>query len=313
MRASFLILPLLGPIGALASAPPVGAQASGAQSGTDGGAEGTRVVRRSEPPITTLTDDPVVVDMEHSTGHPSVEVWVHGEGPFRFVVDTCAGGHGRVDDRLVELLGLETVGTVMMGDGTGENQREGQLVRVEALQVGDASFEGLTMLARAEADNGGRIADGILGFGLFEELLVTLDYKESKLRMRHGKLDAEAEHVVPFQAPDGVPSIDIRIGDTEMRAHVDSGNMGSLTLPGHYKESLELAAEPEPAGRAQTLFNDFEMWRAPLAQPLVLAGHERSGTEASFVDIFRTPNLGYAVLSSYAMTFDQKNGLVAFE
>lgn len=250
--------------------------------------------------------------MEHRTGHPVVEVWVHGEGPFQFVLDTCAGGHGRIDNRLAERLGLEDAGVVRMGDGTGVNEREGRLVRVEALTVGDAAFEGLTMLVRNEEDLGGKLARGILGYGLFEQLLLTLDYPESKLRLSNGNLSDEDPHTVPVFTTMGVPEIDIRIGSESMRAHVDSGNMGGLTLPGHYKDTLELAGELVSAGRGQTLLNDFEVLSAPLANPLVLGTHRLDKTKASFIEIFRSANLGYSVLSEFALSFDQRSGRASF-
>jgi len=276
--------------------------------------EPTRDQAWSEIPFaTTLETEVVEVGMEHRSGHVLVDVWIHAEGPYQFVLDTCAGGHGCIDASLAEELGLEQIGRVATGDGTGENGSFADLVRVEALQVGDAAFEGLRMVITPEAVSGqASLGRGILGIGLFRELMLTLDYGKSKVRITDASLDSKAPNVVPLYQGSGVPEIDIQIGETSMRAHVDSGNMGGLLLPGSYKETLELGGELRSAGQGQTIANNFEMWAAPLAESLAFAGHELVETDASFADIFRTANLGYGVLSRYELTIDSKNSLAAF-
>ncbi|MFT5049306.1 MAG: hypothetical protein ACI8QZ_000698, partial [Chlamydiales bacterium] len=225
------------------------------------------------PFAVTLESELVEVDMDHTSGHVLVDVWVHAEGPFRFVLDTCAGGYGYIDASLVEELGLTQTGTVVAGDGTGKNAASTGIVSVEFLELKGAAFEGMTMIITPAAVGGrSSLGRGILGIGLFKELLLTLDYGGSKVRVTRASLDPEGPHVAPLYQGYGLPEVDIQIGSSTMRAHIDSGNMGKLLLPGSLKDSFELEGELQDAGRGQTVANNFQMWAAPLAEPLRFAG-----------------------------------------
>ena len=57
------------------------------------------------------------------------EVFVNGEGSFRFVLDTGAQGGGQVDSTLAGKFGLEPVGEAQGSEATGRGTRSPKLFR----------------------------------------------------------------------------------------------------------------------------------------------------------------------------------------
>ncbi|TAH36873.1 MAG: PDZ domain-containing protein [Planctomycetota bacterium] len=263
-------------------------------------------------PRTSLAQEVVRVPMSHETRMPVIEAKVNGQGPYRFILDTGAGAHGRLDRDLVAELKLEPVGEAQASDGTGVNTRSARLVGVDCVEVGGARFEGLTFL---EGDYATRIpvgepVVGILGYGLFAGLLWTVDYPGNAVELRRGELAAGAEHVLAYDDARGIATVPIRLGEHELRAHVDSGNMGGFMLPSEWMGKLRLAGPPVIRGSARTTNNEFQIRSAALEDALQFAGHSFQPAAADFAELFRVANLGYEVLKPFALTFDPKNRLL---
>lgn len=245
----------------------------------------------------------------------TVEVRVNGQGPFRFELDTGAPGGGVISKALAEKLRLPKVGKVEIGDPSGKNRREVDVVRIGTLTVGDLTLHKI----RAEVDDFERRppeekVDGVLGIGLFEELLLTLDYPRKRLRIERGALAAEGPGIVPFDNADGIPTLRMRIGDQEIETHVDSGNMAAeIVLPASLIGKIPLAAEPVVVGKARTAFNEFEIRQAPLAATVVIGGLEVPNPRVDFVDLFPFANLGHRFLRQFAVTIDQKAHRIRFQ
>jgi predicted aspartyl protease len=266
---------------------------------------------------TTTLAAPVDIEMPLAGAHIVVDgVFVNGEGPFRFLIDTGGMGAGRIDTTLVEKLGLEPSGEIQAGDGTGRGGPVMPLFELETLKLGDLSFEQVTVASR---DYNGRARairghiDGILGFGLFREYLLTLDYPNGRLRVTRGELPepggAGSGHIVATDAASPhMPSIPIRIGEQETHAHVDTGSMGGLTIPATLVEKLELVDEPKVVGQARTVSGAFDISEATFAGSVELAGHTIDGPTLTFAEVIRHANLGSRVLQDFALTFDQASG-----
>jgi hypothetical protein len=151
--------------------------------------------------------------------------------------------------------------------------------------------------------------DGILGFELFRDSLLVLDYPRGDLRIELGALPpADGRDIIDFRADRGVPMIDLDVAGTTVPADVDSGSMGWLMLPDSVVDGLPLAGEARVVGRASTSFNEFEIRAAPLDGVLRVGRHELSDPQIEFSDIFPHGNVGGQFLSQFEVTFDQKNG-----
>lgn len=250
-------------------------------------------------------------------GEVLVEVRVNGKGPYRFALDTGAAGGGRIGAELAKTLGLPVVGKVRIGDPSGKNPQEAEIVRASALAIGGTTFHDVDLLSRSfpASDAPERELDGILGIGLFQELLLTLDYPGARVRIEKGELPPPAadQEVVDYDGRRGVPNVALKVGDVELRADVDSGNMrGEIVLPASYIGKVPLEKEPEVAGHGRTSFNSFEIKRAPLKGTVRVGSQTVEHPMIDFVEIFPQANLGGAFLRRFAVAIDGKNHRIRF-
>jgi hypothetical protein len=241
---------------------------------------------------------------------PTVEVMVNNQGPFIFEIDTGAGGGARIDASLKERLKLNPVGQAIAGDPSGKNNRTVDLFKLDAVSLAATQFHDV----EASVGNYNRMpnmphVDGVLGFGLFEEYLLTLDYPGKRLHLEKGTLpQANGADVLGYEMDNGIPSIEIEVGGLKVNAHIDSGNMrGGFTLPASLVEKLTLAAPPKVVGRGRTTSNEFEIKEATLKGNLRWGRYEFNEPTLTFIDIFKIGNIGSRVLREFALTFDQKN------
>jgi hypothetical protein len=239
-----------------------------------------------------------------------LEVRVDGKGPYRFALDTGAARGGRIDAKLAKTLGLPVMGRAMTGDGSGKNRQDSEIVQAHTLTLAGASFHDVELLARDFQFGPGAAFDGVLGIGLFKELLLTLDYPARRVRIETGELPAAEGHpeILDFTDPHGVPEIALKIGDVELRADVDSGNTkGEVVLPASYIGKVPLEKDPVVVGHGRTGFNEFEIKQAPLKGGLRIAGQTVENIRVDFIDIFPHANLGATFLRRFVVTIDGKN------
>ena len=244
------------------------------------------------------------------------DVWVNGEGPLRFMLDTGAMGAGRVDSSLVERLGLVATGSVQAGDGGGRRGPMMESYELESLQLGPLRAEGVRVLARDYNQFGaaarGRI-DGILGIDLFEELLLTIDYAASVLRLERGELPEIDERETLALIPESpIPSVRVTLAGESYDAYIDTGAMGAVIVPSTLETSLPLDGEPRVVGQARTVSGAFEIRSTTLDASLGLGRHRVYRPELILAGAMNQVVLGSGFLSDYALTLDQRNERVRF-
>ena len=268
-------------------------------------------LRHPEAPERTLVPEAgAEVEMSRSDHLPAVSVMINGKGPFRFAIDTGGGGTVSVDSAVAVALGLEPIGQVRAGDPSGRNSVVLDLVRLESLTIGGARFEGLDASVRAgRLRRMGQAVDGILGFGLFQDCLLTLDYPANLLRIDRGELPAaNGKDVLAFTRRHGIPSVRLQVDSIWVEADVDAGASGGFMLPASLESKLSLVSPSRVVGHARTIGNEFEIRAADLKGSVRLGGFEFQGATVGFQPIFPTANVGSRVLRDFRVTFDQKNG-----
>ena len=245
---------------------------------------------------------------------PAVHVMVNGQGPFLFGIDTGGQGSARIDSALAARLHLPVVGQVRAGDPSGRNARLMNLVKVDALEIGGARFEGISAAVRDYHERRvGQPIDGILGFGLFQKGLLTLDYPGARVRVEEGELPSpDGAEIVPCRMERGIPSIALTVGPLTVDADIDAGAMGGFMLPTSMIDQLTLAAPPKVVGKARTVSNEFEIQEARLDGTVKLGGYEFAAATLGFQPVMPMANVGSRVLRDFIVTFDQKNGRVRF-
>lgn len=236
-------------------------------------------------------------------------VMVNGKGPFRFLLDTGAEGAGRVDRALVAKLGLESLGGASTVGILGE-EREMSEHHLDSLAIGGLSFKGVRVLSRdynKERPRGLRPIDGILGFHLFRDYLLTVHYAARTVSVARGELPpADGKNILAIVSDDEDPEVEIRFGDKVTTALLDTGAMNTLALPASFAEGLEWAGEPKAGGgggqgsmRRGTLRGVLHIGAAEFADPMTIVAE-------------RLPqaNVGVRLFASLVVTFDQKNARV---
>src|SRR5437868_2160061 len=190
---------------------------------------------------------------------PVIEVKLNGQGPFAFTIDTGAGMQADIDTSIAAQLKLQPNGKVLNGDPSGENDREVDTARIESIAFGGAEFRNVTAVVRPQ-----RITrdypdvDGILGFALFTDYLLTLDYPAMQVRLSRGGLSPANRHdILNFEIENRIPVIELAIGKMRVRAHVDSGNfVAGFVLPEEIVEQLQVLSSPVTVGSARSKLFD---------------------------------------------------------
>lgn len=244
---------------------------------------------------------------------PAVEVTVNGEGPFIFAIDTGGGGQARVDSSLVERLKLKTVGQVQGGDGSGANTRSMDLVELDSLRLGGVEFKKVRAATRNYNTSPSLPhIDGILGFNLFAEYLLTLDFPGRRVRLERGELPrADGAEVLSFESARGIPVVELGVGAGRIKADIDTGNtVGGFVLPTALVEKLQTAGAPVVVGHARTITSDVEIKQVQLKDAIRLGRFEFAEPMVVYPALGDGGNIGSRVLREFSLTFDQQNGRV---
>jgi Aspartyl protease len=246
---------------------------------------------------------------------PIVEVQLNGQGPFAFMLDTGAGMQADIDTSVAQRLNLRSTGRVISGDPSGQNDRQLTTVTIDALTIGKADFRNVTALVRPQ-----RITkdypdvDGILGFALFTDYLLTLDYPAMQLKLSRGNLpNANRADILNFEIENRIPVIELAIGKLRVRAHVDSGNfVAGFILPEEIVEQLQLLSQPFVVGSARSVSNRIELKQVQLRDTIRIGNFDFPQPTVQFPALSDT-NVGFKVLRDFAVTFDQKNRRMKLE
>jgi hypothetical protein len=247
--------------------------------------------------------------MELKGGRPYVPVMVNGQGPFTFVLDTGTNGDVSVTQRLVEQLSLPRSGAKLADDGSGVNQRLVPAFHVDSVSVAGVEFKDL----RADQCPGFHNEfDGILGFTLFRDYLLTLDYPAQKVTLARGSLPpADGKEILALTILDKLPVLELSVGSRKVGVMLDSGGAG-LSLPAKFAEDLKFVTKPVVFARAETMLNMVEIKGAPLASDIHFGSYTLKKPFLAIDPSDPVGNFGAALLKNFAVTFDQNNKLVRF-
>lgn len=240
--------------------------------------------------------------------YPLLETFVDGHGPYRFILDTGAGV--TAISPAVQTASAELGGGLRIRDSSGRT-REALGWREVDLAIGEARFVGVSAavvdLAPLSAAIGHEI-DGIAGFPLFRDALLTLDYRRSEVRVRHGRLeppdgnDRLALHVDPL------PEIDVELGERPERVLVDSGSLETLAFS-EWPRHLSFRHGPIPIAASVSLHGGVRVEQVGrIATSLRIGRHEFAEPLVQSCGDGR--RLGTGTLRHFVITFDSAGGVI---
>src|SRR5215470_1556159 len=206
---------------------------------------------------------------------PVVDVKLNGQGPFAFMIDTGAGMQADIDPTVAERLRLPLSGRAINGDPSGQNDREVATATIVSLAIGQTEFRNVTAVVRPQRITKDYPAvDGILGFALFTDYLLTLDYPAMRMRLERGGLPAaNGADILNFEIENRIPIMDLTIGRIHVPAHVDSGNfVAGFILPEEIVEQLQLQSEAITVGGARSVTNRIQLKQVQLRDTIRLGG-----------------------------------------
>jgi predicted aspartyl protease len=268
---------------------------------------GTANAQRKAAAQKKLTID---LPMQFISGRPAVEVMVNGKGPFLFLIDTGADGLARADTSLVKKLNLPIIGKENNDDRSGNIQSVNQ-VRLDTITIGSISFQNVTAKSR-DYNTTPRI-DGILGFNLFSDYLLTLDYPNKKVRLEQGSLPKpNGKNILSFETPNGTPLVKIRFGKLSAKADIDSGDSEGISLPASLVNKMVLLSQPKIVGKGKSANSTFEIKEVNLREAFRIGSYEFPEPTVVYTEVFDNINLGSKILREFSFTFDQKNQRVRF-
>ena len=245
-------------------------------------------------------------------GKPYVMVTINGKGPFRFVIDTGTGGDALVTPELATELGLPTVGHATLSDPSGQGAKRAPIVQIDSLEVAGVKFTGIRAISHSFFAEAGT-CEGLLGFTLFRDYLLTLDFPDRLVTLSGGALAADGgKSVLPFRMPEGVPIAYLKVdGLQPVEAQLDSGG-GGLVLPEKLAAHLKYDVDPVVFASGRSVSARFEMKAAKLASDVKLGRYTFTHPVVEIHPAFPLVNFGSPPMQIFAITFDQKNLLVRF-
>jgi predicted aspartyl protease len=250
------------------------------------------------------------MDVVH--GKPYVMVTVNGKGPFRFVVDTGTGGQAIISPMLADQLELPVAGQARLVDPSGQGEQRAQILFIQSLNVAGVEFAGIKAI-RHKLSGEEDPCMGLLGFTLFRDYLLTLDYPNRNMILVRGALSSDGERfVLPFRMPDGVPIAPLRINGMRVDAQIDSGGSG-LTLPEQLASQLKFASPPAVYANAESLSTRFQLKEGRLGADIHVGRYTFASPLVEIHPAFPLVNMGASPMQNFAITFDQNKLLMRLE
>ena len=269
---------------------------------------------RRPPRKTSLESSQSVLQASLVSNFLVIEAQWDKHGPYHFIIDTGStttlvtpelakryGGRARGNQGPVRVLGAN--GQVKLLPP----------IMLKHVEVGAARFDGVPALVHDLADLSDHLGvriDGILGFPLFREMLLTLDYVHSEVILTpYGVPTAMPGVTIPFNNDQNTPLIPIQLGAESFIALVDSGSDTALSLntvglhPG-------FTFGPRPGALVATLSGDRLRMIGRLGQPLAIGAYVIENPIADVTD--ELSSVGGGLLRNFVVTFDQKRKQVTF-
>ncbi len=276
--------------------------------------------------------DPAEIPLDMVGGRPQVDVYINGEGPYPFVLDT-GSSLNVLDSGIARELGLEVIGEREIG-APGMPQIPAEIVTAGELAVGGIEVGGIEvgsievggigvggigveageLVTMDLAGMSGGLFLGVLRFSAFADRLATLDLSAARLILSSGSLDPDTDGVIAFDPEDGLIDVPVSVGGRQVTAHIDTGSPGAISIPAEIARDLTFLEAPVEAGQAKLVGGQGTVSKGRLRGDVVLGPVRLEDPEVMVLDLpVPKVNIGSRLLAEYLVRIDQRLGLLLFE
>jgi predicted aspartyl protease len=203
-------------------------------------------------PLLTRIGDDVSVPAEIVGHEMFVNVMVNGHGPFRVLVDTGCSVT-LISPELAAAVGAvvpdQIQDFVAARNGLGDTTNVAPVV-IESIELGSVRFENVPAAVSDSFDGlstiQGRRIDGALGFPLFRDLYVGLDFPNQRVLLgRQWPASAPAiQAALSVVERADVPFVQVQIQGKPIKVMIDTGSNHGLQLPAGLASSLQWEVVP---------------------------------------------------------------------
>jgi hypothetical protein len=252
-------------------------------------------------------------------GRPTVEMTINGAGPFDFVLDTGSPSL-LLDDTLAQALGLEVVGTQLIGAPGSAG------VEASIYGISSATLDGLPVpvtraigIDRKNMPGMKELGDrprGVMSFWLLGEGVSVLDMSTSTLELDPtASLDEDDPGTVGLVRKPGFPFpiFEIRLAGETLEAHIDTGSPDMFTLDSALIDRLALQGDVQEVGRARMVGREVVIRGSRLDGNAELGSLTIKNPEIRFIDRIPGVNVGSGLLREAIVSFDHRQELIKFE
>jgi hypothetical protein len=194
-----------------------------------------------------------------------------------------------------------------------------EAVTLKRLQLGDAQFERVPALVydfEELSSHLGLTIDGLIGFPVFRDTLLTLDYPRARLVVAPHPATPQAlpagggrASTIAFNNEQSTPFIPVQLGNESFIVLVDSGSDGALNL-NPVGLHPRFVFGPRTGTVVSSLAGDRHQQVGRLNQNLLLGTHL---IEQPIVDVTdQLSAIGGELLKHFAVTFDQRRNYATF-
>jgi hypothetical protein len=277
------------------------------------------VTLHREPPrpgSTTFGSSRVVLPAQILENHLVVTVKWDKYGPYRFLVDT-GSSVTLVTPEFAQRYPAKYASTPDMPQ-VPVRSADGRTVVLPAavvgrIELGQAKFAYVPVLiydCSALSSLLGVRIDGVLGFPLFRETQLTLDYPRSQVVLQPAMAPPPSSgSTIAFDDADRSPLITVHLAGRGFAARIDSGLNEALSLnPSGL--AVKFAYGPTEGPTVSTLTGDHTEQIGRLAADLVIGDYAVPRPEVEIVDGLSA--IGGGILKYFTVTFDQERGQVTF-
>jgi hypothetical protein len=270
----------------------------------------------SRPGSTKLDSPLVIVPAATLSNYLVVQTKWDKRGPYHFLIDTGASVtlvSPELAKRYVAKNAPPTATPlVRVKSATGETALLTSTT-LRRIDLGGARFENVQALiydCTALSAHLGVQIDGVLGFPMFRETLLTLDYPHSRVLLQ----SRSASPLLPgtpiaFNNDRKTPIIPLRLGNQTFVALIDSGSDVALSLNPVGLDPV-FAVPPRAGATVATLIGDRTQRIGRLAETLLIGDYPVQQPIVDLTD--ELTSLGGGILKYFTVTFDQEHNRVTF-